>query len=98
TVILLVIFYFFIKKYVHYRRGSKEDQKHSLLQHLIRIPIPAVIIGLPLLISLAFTFCITYWALGTLNIMTAVLFVILFGLGIDYGIHFYGHYIELRSE
>src|SRR5699024_4373155 len=58
----------------------------------------AFIIGIPLIISLALTFGITYWVLGTLNIMTAVLFVILFGLGIDYGIHFYGRYIELRSE
>ena len=30
--------------------------------------------------------------------MTSVLFVILFGLGIDYGIHYYARYIELRSE
>src|SRR5699024_8695068 len=98
AVVLLVVLYFFIVKYVNYRRGSLEDQKHSLWQHIMRIPVPAFIIGIPLIISLALTFGITYWVLGTLNIMTAVLFVILFGLGIDYGIHFYGRYIELRSE
>merc|ERR1712149_26693 len=36
--------------------------------------------------------------LGMLNTMTSVLFVILFGLGIDYGIHYYARYIELRSS
>jgi predicted RND superfamily exporter protein len=33
-----------------------------------------------------------------LNTMTSVLFVILFGMGIDYGLHFYARYIELRAE
>ncbi len=98
SVILLVMFYFFFSKYRHYRRGSLEEQTRSFWEHAVRMPVPVAIIGLPLLISLTWTFCITYWTLGTLNIMTAVLFVILFGLGIDYGIHFYGRYIELRSE
>jgi len=30
--------------------------------------------------------------------MTSVLFVILFGLGIDYGIHYYARYIEMRAD
>ncbi|MEX2601438.1 MAG: MMPL family transporter, partial [Balneolaceae bacterium] len=98
SVILLVMFYFFIKKYIHYRRGNREDQNHPFWSHLIRAPIPIAVIGLPLLISLCWTFGITYGVLGTLNTMTSVLFVILFGLGIDYGIHFYARYIELRSE
>ncbi|PWG74464.1 hypothetical protein DF186_17770, partial [Enterococcus hirae] len=29
---------------------------------------------------------------------TSVLFVILFGMGIDYGLHFYARYIEFRSK
>ncbi|MEX0823329.1 MAG: MMPL family transporter, partial [Balneolaceae bacterium] len=64
----------------------------------IRAPIPVLVIGLPLLISLMWTFGIAYLYLGVLNTMTSVLFVILFGLGIDYGIHFYARYIELRGE
>ncbi len=98
AIILLVMLYFFISKYRHYRRGSPQEQTHAFWEHAVRMPVPVLVIGLPLIISLAFTFCITYWVLGMLNIMTAVLFVILFGLGIDYGIHFYGRYIELRSE
>ncbi|MEX2435950.1 MAG: MMPL family transporter [Balneolaceae bacterium] len=98
SVILLVMFYFFMKKYLNYRRGEHHDQRHNFFQHIIRAPIPVLVIGLPLLISLMWTFGIAYLYLGVLNTMTSVLFVILFGLGIDYGIHFYARYIELRGE
>jgi predicted RND superfamily exporter protein len=98
SVILLVMLYFFIKKYIHYRRGKNEDLKHGIWSHILRIPVPVLIIGLPLVMSLVWTFGITYFYLGMLNTMTSVLFVILFGLGIDYGIHYYARYIELRSS
>lgn len=97
SVILLVAFYFFIKKYKNYRNGRPEDRKYSFWSHVIRFPVPVLIIGLPLFISLFLTFGITYFAIGSLNTMTSVLFVILFGLGIDYGLHFYARYLEKRS-
>jgi predicted RND superfamily exporter protein len=97
-VILLVMIYFFIKKYVSYRRGSEDSQHHGFFSHAIRMPVPVLLIGLPLIVSLAWTFGITYAVLGVLNTMTSVLFVILFGMGIDYGIHFYARYIESRFE
>ncbi|MCC5940938.1 MAG: MMPL family transporter [Balneolaceae bacterium] len=98
SVILLVMFYFWFKKLVNYRRGASNKQRHSLFQHIIRMPVPILIIGIPLVISLMWTFGITYFHLGVLNTMTSVLFVILFGLGIDYGIHFYARYIEFRAS
>lgn len=98
SVILLVILYFFFKKYINYRRGSKENISHGIWSHLARLPIPFLVIGIPLLISLSWTFGITYVVLGMLNTMTSVLFVILFGMGIDYGIHYYARYIEFRSS
>ncbi len=98
SVILLVMFYFFIKKYINYRRADKRNQKHPFLAHIIRMPVPVLVIGIPLLISLMWTFGLTYLQLGVLNTMTSVLFVILFGLGIDYGIHYYARYIEYRSD
>jgi len=97
SVILLVMLYFFIKKYVHYRKGEKTRQRHRFWSHFIRMPIPVLVIGIPLLISLMWTFGITYLYIEVLNTMTSVLFVILFGLGIDYGIHYYARYIEYRS-
>lgn len=98
SVILLVIIYFFFKKYINYRRGSKQDAHFSIWSHLLRMPVPFFVIGIPLLVSLSWTFGITYGVLGMLNTMTSVLFVILFGMGIDYGIHFYARYIEFRSS
>ena len=98
SVILLVMFYFWIKKLINYRRGASSKQRHSFFQHVIRMPVPILIIGIPLVISLMWTFGITYFHLGVLNTMTSVLFVILFGLGIDYGIHFYARYIEFRAS
>lgn len=98
SVLLLVMLYFSFKKYVNYRWGDEEDKSHSWWEHLIRMPVSVLVIGIPLLISLTWTFGITYFVLGTLNTMTSVLFVILFGMGIDYGIHFYARYIEFRAE
>jgi hypothetical protein len=97
SVILLVMLYFFFKKYIHYRKGTNGNGRYSVWSHIVRMPVPVLIIGVPLLISLMWTFGITYFYLGILNTMTSVLFVILFGLGIDYGIHYYARYIELRS-
>jgi uncharacterized protein len=98
SVLFVVMMYFFIKKYINYRRGAIEDQKMGVWSHIIRAPIPLLIIGLPLIISLSYTFGIAYLSLGMLNTMTSVLFVILFGMGIDYGIHFYARYLEIRSS
>lgn len=97
SVLFLVMIYFFFKKYSNYKKGAKHDQTHSFWEHLIRIPIPLLVIGLPLLLSLIYTFGIAFVMYTKLNTMTSVLFVILFGMGIDYGIHFYARYLELRS-
>jgi predicted RND superfamily exporter protein len=97
SVLLLVMIYFFIKKYVNYRRGDPGKQRTSLLRHIIRMPVSIIVIGFPLVLSLTYTFGLTYLVLGSLNTMTSVLFVILFGLGIDYGLHFYARYLEKRS-
>lgn len=98
SVILLVMMYFFFKKYINYRRGKQEELEYTIWGHILRMPVPVLIIGLPLVMSLVWTFGLTYFYLGMLNTMTSVLFVILFGLGIDYGIHYYARYIELRSS
>jgi uncharacterized protein len=98
SVLLLVMFYFFWKKYINYRRGDSKYRTHTLWSHVVRMPVSILVIGIPLLLSLTYTFGIAYLVLGTLNTMTSVLFVILFGLGIDYGLHFYARYLEKRSS
>ncbi len=57
----------------------------------------ALLISITLLFSLAWTFGVTYGVLGGLNTITGFLFVILFGLGIDYGIHAFARYLESRE-
>ncbi|HEX9654082.1 MAG TPA: MMPL family transporter, partial [bacterium] len=56
----------------------------------------AVLITIALAMSISWTFGITYLAIGSLNTITGFLFIILFGLGIDYGIHSLSRYSESR--
>ena len=56
-----------------------------LAGELLRVPVMALLIGLPLLMSLTWTFGLAYLVFGTLNLMTSTLGLVLFGLGIDYG-------------
>jgi len=97
SVLLLVMLYFFGKKYWNYRLGAEHARTKGFWAHIVRAPVSILLIGIPLFLSLVYTFGITYLYLGVLNTMTSVLFVILFGMGIDYGIHFYARYLEKRS-
>ena len=96
AVLLLVTLYFFYKSY-RARTGGRLNTR-LLLTELLRMPITALVIGLPLLMSLAWTFGFAYLAFHTLNLMTSTLGLVLFGLGIDYGIHFYARYAEERGQ
>jgi predicted RND superfamily exporter protein len=95
TLLLLVVAYFAYKSYQS-RVGHRWNPR-VLRSVLVRAPVNAIILGLPLLMSLAWTFGIVYLAYGQLNIMTATLGLVLFGLGIDFGIHFYARYAEERG-
>lgn len=53
---------------------------------------------LPLVMSEAWTFAITVLSIGNLNLITAFLIIILFGLGIDFGIHMTNRYMIMRKE
>ncbi len=55
-------------------------------------------IVIPLLMSLSWTFGVTYLVIGNLNQITVCLFAILFGLGIDFGIHIFARYREARRR
>lgn len=61
-----------------------------------RHPASVIVIFLPLLISLTITFACAAQIVETLNIITVFLFIILFGLGIDFGIHLLAQYREER--
>ncbi|MEM8486837.1 MAG: MMPL family transporter [Bacteroidota bacterium] len=95
TVLLVVVLYFFFKGY-RARSGGKFSAR-ILFSELIRIPVLALLIAVPLLMSLSWTFGIAFLRFETLNLMTSTLGLVLFGLGIDFGIHFYARYTEERA-
>jgi len=95
AVLVLVVLYFSYKAYR--ARSGGAFSVRLLAAETLRMPVMAVVIGVPLLMSLSWTFAIAYAAYGVLNLMTSTLGLVLFGLGIDYGIHFYARYSEDRA-
>lgn len=55
------------------------------------------IVGIPLIMGLAWTFGLTYLIVGELNLITTFLVAILTGMGINFGIHFFKRYLEFRE-
>lgn len=51
----------------------------------------------PLILGTAWTLGFATLTVGYVNIITAFIFAVLLGLGIDFGIHFYGRYREERA-
>lgn len=95
TVILVVVLYFLYKSY-RARTGGRWNGR-VLAAELTRAPVLALVIALPLFMSLAWTGGVAHLLFGELTIMTSTLGLVLFGLGIDFGIHFYARYTEARA-
>ncbi|MFC1681210.1 RND family transporter [Pseudomonadota bacterium] len=84
------------------------DVKGSMLWSILSIFLVVVIfyrrlmaifyIGLPLIVGFLLTFALTQLVLGSLNLVTVFLILILFGLGIDFGIHNLARYDEVRRS
>lgn len=96
TVLFVVVSYFMYKGYKV--RSGDGFSMPILLGQIARIPVLALLIGLPLLMSLSWTFGVAYLRFETLNLMTSTLGLVLFGLGIDFGIHFFARYTEERGS
>jgi uncharacterized protein len=92
--VLLFVTLYFLYKAIQVRGSSRR----AILGALVSTPLTAILIGVPLAMSLAWTFGIAYVTFGVLNLMTSTLALVLFGLGIDYGIHFYARYAEERGR
>ena len=67
-----------------------------LLAHYKRFVVVPLII-LPLVTGIIWTIGVTAIVIGGLNLITIFLALILFGLGIDFGIHNYSRYAEARA-
>jgi hypothetical protein len=96
TVLLVVVLYFLFKT-VQARAPRKLDWR-VLLAEIARTPVMALVLGIPLMVALCWAGGVAALAFGTLNLMTSTLGLVLFGLGIDYGIHFYARYAEERGK
>lgn len=57
-----------------------------------------VVLTVPLLVGMAWTFAFAALAIGHLNLISSFMFSIISGLGIEYGIHLYHRYIEEREQ
>ena len=95
SVIFAVVLYFLYKS-TQARTGGRFVWR-VVLSELLRTPVTAVLLTLPLLMSLSWAAGMAAVLFGTLNLMTSTLGLVLFGLGIDYGIHFYARYAEERG-
>lgn len=93
---VMVVAYFFYKSY-QVRAGQRFSGR-VLLSELARTPVTALLLGFPLLASEAWTFGLAFLIYGSLNLMTSTLGLVLFGMGIDFGIHFYARYAEERGQ
>lgn len=91
----VVVLYFLYKSY--WISAGPHFNLPILLKEIIRIPSIVIIMALPLALSLCWTFGIAYLLFGNLNIMTSTLGLLLFGMGIDFGIHFFARYSEERG-
>ena len=95
SVILAVVLYFLYKS-IQARTGGRLVWS-VVFSELLRTPVTAILLTLPLLMSLSWAGGVAALTFGTLNLMTSTLGLVLFGLGIDYGIHFYARYAEERG-
>lgn len=68
-----------------------------LLVLFFRSLVVPLLLSVSLLSALSWTFGLTYLLVGQLNTITGFLFVVLFGMGIDYGIHAIARYLESRE-
>ncbi|MEL6182680.1 MAG: MMPL family transporter, partial [Myxococcota bacterium] len=70
----------------------------GVLLILFRRPVRIAALTAPLLMGMVWAFGLSAILIGYLNIITATLMVILFGLGIDHGIHLLERYLSERAN
>ena len=69
-----------------------------LLTWYFRHPMAIMVVGLPLAMGITWSFAIAYHVVGSLNMITVFLIVVLMGLGIDFGIHMFARFQRERQQ
>jgi predicted RND superfamily exporter protein len=93
---VLLITFFFRQPLRLKRHITASGKMMGAIFGILRQLVAAAMIAIPLVLSIIWTFGITSLVIGGLNTITVFLFVILFGMGIDFGIHTYSRYLEAR--
>lgn len=90
---IFLLLYLYFSRYIRHQKGLFGFLKVSL----IRL-VPVTIVFLPMIFStmMAFAFCSLF--IDQLNVVTSFLFAIIFGLGVDIGIHLVSRYIQDRNH
>ena len=98
-VLMLLVFVVLYFQYKSYQAKAGEYFSfHLMFRQFRQIPAHTLMLALPLALSLSLTFGIAWLAYQKLTIMTATLGLLLFGMGIDFGIHFFARYAEERGK
>lgn len=92
SISIFVLLYAYFGRFVHRKKGWL----NFFLTYKIRI-IPVIAIFIPMIMSTIFAFWFCSFFFSNLNIVTSFLFAIIFGLGVDIGIHMITRYIQDRS-
>ncbi|MCI0511667.1 MMPL family transporter [candidate division KSB1 bacterium] len=69
-----------------------------LLSTMLKRRRTVFVIGIPLIMGMAWTFGLSHLFIGELNLITSFLIAILTGLGINFGVHFFKRYLEFREK
>ncbi len=93
TAIFLIIYLYFMV----YIKAPQRSFKQKVIALFVRI-LPTISVFIPMVMStlLGFAFCSFFFE--ALNVVTSFLFSIIFGLGIDIGIHLMARYFHDRDE
>ena len=95
SLLAVVLLYFFFKSYR--ARAGNQFVPRIFWEEAARVGVAGLLIGVPLLMSLSWAYGLAYLAYEKLNALTSPLGLVLFGLGIDFGIHLYARYVEERG-
>lgn len=91
---IFILLYIYFGFFIH---SHKKGLWAHLTTYLFRLT-PVILIFIPMIISTLLAFAFNSLFFENLNVVTSFLFAIIFGLGVDIGIHLISRYIQDRSR
>lgn len=91
--IFIVLYFYFSGMIPRKKRGFVNGIK----LFLIRL-VPVAVVFVPMIMSTLMAFCVCSFFFDQLNVVTSFLFAIIFGLGVDIGIHLITRFVQDRGR